>query len=194
MASLLRRLTASAARRGCVLPGLVALALFVLASCNRAAYQFRPSTAYLATERPAPSVPVPAALAATADTLSPAACPRPAAPARRPTQKLQPPKKPLSQRRLVPWARPLAAKLITKHLARRAASLAPARQQSAGGISSTSIVGLSLMGIGLIGLLVGASISTNLVGAILGVYLMLLGSIAIVVGLILLFIGLLANE
>jgi hypothetical protein len=47
---------------------------------------------------------------------------------------------------------------------------------------------------GLVGLLVGASVSTSLVGAIFGVYPMLLGSIAIVVGLVLLFIGLLANE
>ena len=194
MASLLRRLVASAARRGCVLPGLVALALFALTSCHRAAYQFRPSAAYLAAERPAPSVPMPAALAATADSLLPAASPRPAAPAPRPAPKLQPSKKRLGQRRLAPWARPLVANLVTKRLARRAASRAPAQQHSTAGITSTSIVGLSLIGIGLVGLLVGAGISTNLLGAIFGVFLILLGSIAVVAGLVLLLIGLLAKE
>jgi hypothetical protein len=78
--------------------------------------------------------------------------------------------------------RPLAAKIVTKRLADSTAA------------SSTIIVGLSLIGVGLVGLLVGASVSTSLVGAIFEVYLMLLGSIAIVVGLVLLFIGLLSNE
>jgi hypothetical protein len=74
------------------------------------------------------------------------------------------------------------------------ASAPPTARQHSTAASSTIIVGLSLIGVGLVGLLVGASVSTSLVGAIFEVYLMLLGSIAIVVGLVLLFIGLLSNE
>jgi hypothetical protein len=192
MAPTLRRHSIAAARRFGALPGLVSLVLLTLPSCNRAAYQFRPSAAYLATERPTPSVPVPASLAATADSLLPAASPPSAMPPRQVERKLRPIKKPLGQSKIPRWARPLAAKIVTKRLAKMASAPPTARQHSAA--FSTIIVGLSLIGVGLIGLLVGASVSASLVGAIFGVYLILLGSIAIVVGLVLLFIGLLANE
>lgn len=192
MASTLRRLTALAARRLYLVPKLATLVLLVLCSCNRAAYQFRPSAAYLATERPAPSVPVQLALSTVTDSLPPVAAP-PAGPSRQPLRKPRPVKKTLGRRTILSWTRPLAVKSVTKRFASLPSSPV-ARQASATGISGTTIIGLSLIGAGLVGLLVGAAISTNLVGALFGVFLILLGSIAAVAGLVLLLIALLADE
>jgi hypothetical protein len=51
-----------------------------------------------------------------------------------------------------------------------------------------------LLAAGLIGLLAGAAISTNIVGAIFGIFLFILGSAALIAGAILLLIALLARE
>lgn len=102
-----------------------------------------------------------------------------------------------------PGARPAGAHLLATNLvAKRLAKLVAAPHQphsaahytGAASPSGTLVVALCLLGAGLLGLLVGAAISTNLVGAIFGVFLLALGSVALVVGLVLLLVALVSKE
>jgi hypothetical protein len=181
---------------------LVSLALVTLSSCSRATYVFSPGLhAYLATERPAPSVSGSAApkAATRADSLPPATSQRPPGPAasgRASKPRLLAPTP--AGGHLPAAARPLATKLVAKRLAKLAAAPHKAHNAAsyAGAASSsgTLVVALCLLGAGLLGLLIGASISTNVVGAIFGVFFIALGSVALVIGLILLLIALIGNE
>lgn len=200
----LRRLAASniyhmrtAFRRAVGAYWLVGLVLLTLSSCNRAAYVFQAnSAAYLATERPAPSVPMPTDSAAPAVAPPTTTSERSAVPARRLAKKLRPLSISPSRHRLLErWARPMGAKVVGQRLAKLAtAPTNTARQSGIASLSGKMIVALSLLGVGLLGILVGASLSTNIVGAIFGVFFFALGSLALIAGLILLVIALIDND
>jgi hypothetical protein len=183
------------------LGGLVLLVLVTLSSCSRAAYIFSPGQhAYLTTEQPAPSVPLavatPIAKAPSDSLRTP------------PSQRAQVPARPLAKKPYcltagqsrspsLVWTRPLATKLVARRLAKLAARPHrpdnDARYQGIGG-SSTLVVALCLLGAGLLGMLIGVSISTSLVGVIFGAFLVALGAVALLVGLFMLLIALIANE
>jgi hypothetical protein len=176
---------------------LVGLIMVTLSSCSRVAYVFSPgSPSYLATERPAPTVLAYPQASVFADSLPAVADEHREVPAQKPAKKLWP----LSARHvggLPARVRLLATKMAAKRLTKRAAPHSPhstARYQGTAGPSSTLIVSLCLLAAGLLGLLVGASISTNIVGAIFGIFLFVLGSIALAVGAVLLIIALVAKE
>ncbi|MGI4760053.1 MAG: hypothetical protein ACRYF0_05070 [Janthinobacterium lividum] len=178
------------------------LVLGTLSSCSRATYVFSPGPhAYLATEQPAPSVPMPAVppAAARADSLPAAASPRsPGSALQQRGNKRRPPVARLAGGRRLAWPRFLATKLVAKRLDKLAATRPrphnAAHHAGTTGASGTLVAALCLLGIGLLGVLIGAGISTNLIGALFGVFLMALGSVAIVVGLVLLLVALVTNE
>jgi hypothetical protein len=177
---------------------LMGLVVVALSSCSRAAYVFRPvSPSYLATERPAPSVPAYSEGNSHPDSLTAIVHERSYEPAQGPPKK---PRlhatKPSSrlQARAHLWATKIVAKRISKHAI--APNIAPstAHYEGTAGPSGTLVVSLCLLIAGLVGLIIGATISTNIVGAIFGVFLFILGSAALIAGAILLLIALLARK
>jgi hypothetical protein len=91
----------------------------------------------------------------------------------------------------------MAVKIATKRLAKLAAAPRAPRNTAilGGGMGAFSSLGtgITLMVGGLLALLVGISISTNLIGAIFGSFFIVAGSIMLAAGLIMLIIGLIAR-
>jgi hypothetical protein len=195
MALFLRQLTPSSIRlfdrpikRAFKAAGLVALGLVTLSSCGRAGYVFSPSPhAYLVT---APSGP---AFASTPRASALAAAPQPTTNkryrrlARRATTK---PRFSVAKRdapRLA-WAPPLLAKaLLPKQISRAGTSLHhPTYSDGATDTSSKLATSLALIVGGLAALILGIKISAYVLGPLFGTLFIVVGSVAIAVGLILL--------
>lgn len=177
--------------------GLISMVLVTLSSCSRAAYVFSPSQpAYLASERPAPSVPVPAAFQAaiSTDLLPAASGRRPQRRGRRPARRTYPATAPPTGPSL--QARPLIFKIATKRLVKLATRRPPRSTAGLGwGISPFGSLGagISLMVGGLVAVLIGISLSTNIIGAIFGSFFIVAGSVLLAAGLIVLLIALIAK-
>lgn len=204
MAPFLRRFASFTIRRFCGSTGpvfravwLAGLVLATLSSCSRAAYVFSPGPrAYLDAERAAPSVPAAQAEAGT-DSLPAGASQRPHVPARRLAPKLRPSAARRAGSGRPARARALAAKLAAKRLARLAAAPHAPRNTTAlgGGIGAFGSLGtgIALIVGGLLALLIGIGISTNVIGAIFGLLFIVAGSILLAIGLVLLIIALIAR-
>jgi hypothetical protein len=196
MASFLRqlipssiRLFASPSRRAFKVTGLVVLGLVTLSACGRAGYIFSPSPhAYLVA---APSGPA-SASAPRASAL--AAAPSPTTNKRYWRLARRAAKKPRFSVAKRDAPRPaqaplvLAKFLLTKHISRAGTSLHhPTYSDGATDKSSKLATSLALIGGGLAALLLGIRISALvLLGPLFGTLFIVVGSVAIAVGLILL--------
>jgi hypothetical protein len=183
------RLFASPSRRAFNATGIVALGLVTLSSCGRAGYMFSPSPpAYLVAAPSGPAVASSPRASALAATPSPTTNKRYRRLAQRAAKK---PRFSVAKRDAPRPARtplPLAQPLLNRRISRSDTSLLPPTySDGATDKSSKLATSLALIGGGLAALLLGIKISTLvLLGPLFGTLFIVVGSVAIVVGLILL--------
>lgn len=170
---------------------LVGLGLGTLSSCGRATYVFSPSPhAYLATEQPAPSVPMLAVPlpSAVANSLRPSANQHLSSPARRPvTARKTHPSAAARQMSGLGWANPSTLLLVTKHLAKPlTAPHVVTHRVSSSSPSNKLATSLCLIGAGAIALIIGSGIGSIFLVGLLSPFFLIVGGVAVAVGIVLL--------